>query len=49
MKQIKKSENIFDVKKLAEQVRLAIGERTLSSFAEQTGVSKSYVSKILNQ
>ena len=36
----------FDTGKLAELVRLAIGGRSLSSFAEEAGVSKSYVSKI---
>lgn len=40
--------NTFDAERLAEQVRLAIGERSLSSFAEVTGISKSYISKILN-
>ncbi len=38
----------FDTGKLAELVRLAIGGRSLSSFAEEAGVSKSYVSKIVN-
>lgn len=38
----------FDLGRLAEQVRLAIGGRSLSSFAEEAGVSKSYVSKIIN-
>lgn len=38
----------FDAERLAEQVRLAIGGRTLSSFAETAGVSKSYISKIVN-
>jgi len=38
----------FDTGKLAELVRLAIGGRSLSNFAQEAGVSKSYVSKIIN-
>ena len=44
----KMSASAFDTDKLAERVRLAIGGRSLSSFAEEVGVSKSYVSKIVN-
>ena len=36
----------FNPDRLAEQVRLAIGGRSLSNFATEAGVSKSYVSKI---
>lgn len=49
IKETKKSAVTFDAGRLAEQVRLAIGERSLSSYAEAAGVSKSYVSKIINQ
>ena len=38
----------FNPDRLAEQVRLAIGGRSLSNFATEAGVSKSYVSKIIN-
>lgn len=42
------SAETFDAKRLAEQVRLAIGSRSLASFADAAGISKSYISKILN-
>lgn len=47
-KETKMAAETFDTGKLAELVRLAIGGRSLSSFAEEAGVSKSYVSKIIN-
>ena len=47
-KEKKKSADAFDLGRLASQVRLAIGGRSLSSFAEEAGVSKSYISKIVN-
>ena len=42
------SADTFDAERLAEQVRLAIGSRSLGSFADAAGISKSYISKILN-
>lgn len=47
-KETKMAAETFDTGKLAEQVRLAIGGRSLSNFAQEAGVSKSYVSKIIN-